>query len=74
MRRPKLTETGHEAFVEMGGWNGSRFEFEGYFPVYKISNGELVILLENVTEDELPESIEDHPNGKALRERRDNKP
>ena len=72
MRRPKLVDTGRCAFIEMGEWNGSHHELEGTYPVYKLSSGEFIVLLEDV--NELPDPVEEHPNGQALREKRSNKP
>ena len=63
----KLQDTGLQAHVEMGEWDGESFELDSDYPVCRLSDGRYVVLL---GEDELPPAPLPSPDHEALKGRR----
>jgi len=67
MSKIRLEDTGRYAHVEVGEWDGKSYELDEDYPVCRLSDGRLVVVLEGL--DELPDRSEsDEMN--AVKDRR----
>jgi len=56
----KMKVTGRYAHVALGEWDGTRYALDEDYPIYLLSDGRHVVLLEGV--DELPEPAKGEMN------------